>query len=107
MYEWFQMILFISVSTLHQFLNNLFCELLIQQQLSVAEAAYDTPWLTASRTFQTAVHMMIRQSRHFTRLSGWKMYQMGLGTFVEFVKLLGSYFLVLQSLHADETTSAK
>ncbi|KAG8265640.1 Gpror40p [Homalodisca vitripennis] len=88
----------------HQ-LNSSVLAMMLYHQTTVAEAAYNAPWVENSDTFKTAVYMIIVQARHPTQLSGWKMYVLGLSTFVEFMKLLASYFLVLQSLHAEEKTA--
>ncbi|XP_054275803.1 uncharacterized protein LOC128994966 [Macrosteles quadrilineatus] len=103
LFEWFQMCIFIGVCILHQFLNNYFGEILSQQQLSVSDAVYEIPWVEGSDLQKMAVYMTLNQANHPTRLSGWRMYHLKLSTFVEFMKLLASYFLVLQSLHADES----
>ncbi|XP_054275779.1 odorant receptor 43a-like [Macrosteles quadrilineatus] len=100
--ETLQMLLFIAVSVTHQFLNNFFAEILIQKQLSVAEAVYGTPWMESTSLHQTLVYMTLNQANHPTRISGWKMYHLGLSTFVDFMKLLGSYALVIQSLQVNE-----
>ncbi|RZF39065.1 hypothetical protein LSTR_LSTR006602 [Laodelphax striatellus] len=96
--EYTKMLLFLVICIWHQFLNNHFGELIIQKQMSIADAAYDLPWVERSPQFKTSMKIMIMRSQQPVILNGLKMYFLCYKTFMEFTKALISYFMVLRTL---------
>lgn len=55
----------------------------LMQQTSVGEVMYEIPWPESPSTLKTAVMLTTAQARNTMQLSGWRMYWLGLPTFVE------------------------
>ncbi|VVC25910.1 Olfactory receptor, insect,DHS-like NAD/FAD-binding domain [Cinara cedri] len=100
--ETISLLVFISISIIHQYLNNFFGEYIIQKQLNVQRAAYDFPWLFINKKSRQLITMLIFRSNKPLIVTGFYMYELCFKSFLAFVKALYTYYMVLRKVNQEE-----
>nr|APZ81469.1 olfactory receptor 47 [Adelphocoris lineolatus] len=102
-FENLKMTVFVSYCFVHQYLNSYFGQHLIDQQDTLFEKLLlSVPWNDCSRNLRKSYHIMTTGCLKSVRLSAWSVYTLQFATFLEFVKTMISYFMVLRQVQ-DET----
>nr|QQP19743.1 olfactory receptor 48 [Tropidothorax elegans] len=94
-----KMFIFVGYCFVHQYLNSAFGQFLINQQESLMIEVYGVNWVDNSIPFRKSVHIMMGGGCiNPVKLSAWRMYFLKYETFVEFVRSMVSFFMVLRTM---------
>ncbi|XP_014254258.1 uncharacterized protein LOC106669355 isoform X2 [Cimex lectularius] len=100
--DWVKGSLFIIVCFVHQYLNSHFGQKLIDQQEAIRKSVSEIPWDEGSVPLMKTVLIIANGTLKPVRLSAWRMYFLQYATFVEFVKTMVSWFMVLRQLNDEK-----
>nr|QQP19746.1 olfactory receptor 51 [Tropidothorax elegans] len=100
--EMSKMVVFITYCFLHQYLNSLLGQTLINEQESLVFEVYQLDWTRKSKSFRKSVQIMMASSVTPVRFSAWRMYFLQYETFLEFCRTMVSIFMVLRTLKYDK-----
>ncbi|KAF6213199.1 hypothetical protein GE061_010915 [Apolygus lucorum] len=102
-FENMKMAMFVSYCIVHQYLNSYFGQNLIdQQEILNKELLISVPWNDGSKEMKKSYQIMMAGCPKSVRLSAWSVYTLQYATFLEFVKSMISYFMVLRQVQ-DQT----
>ncbi|BES91695.1 Odorant receptor [Nesidiocoris tenuis] len=101
-FENLKMVFFVAVCFIHQYLNSHFGQNLIDQQTLVSDkVTVAVPWTEAPQTFKKTYMLLITGTQPVRKLSAWSVYKLQYSTFLEFVKSMISYYMVLRQLQDE------
>ncbi|BES91694.1 Odorant receptor [Nesidiocoris tenuis] len=98
-FEIVKMVVFVAYCFVHQYLNSYFGQHLIDQQERIyKQLILQVHWADGTANMKTTYRLAIMGFRQPVKLSAWSVYNLQYETFLEFVKSMISYFMVLIQL---------
>nr|AXU25103.1 odorant receptor 12 [Cyrtorhinus lividipennis] len=105
-FEKLKMITFVTYCFVHQYLNSYFGQRLIDQQESLANTlvAY-VPWNEGTLKMKKSFLIVTANAQKTFKLAAWKVYTLQYATFMEFVKTMIQFYMVLRQVQDESQTS--